>query len=157
MPPVTRTGPRPSARLGRTGTPPSSGRFARTAGQGRPRTSPKPKPKSTRGTSRTSSAFGRMSGGKSKKQKGLAGAIGGLLPTRAASKAKSGSRSGKAGGFAALAGAAGLAYRNRDKLSGLFNRGGGQEQGSDVSTPSSDGSPAAPNHSPTTPPMTPPA
>jgi hypothetical protein len=62
------------------------------------------------------------------------------LPTGAAGKA-AGSRKGKAGGFAALAAAAGsLAFRNRDKLGGLMSRKRGQE-------------PATPSRS--EPPMTP--
>jgi uncharacterized membrane protein YebE (DUF533 family) len=43
------------------------------------------------------------------------------LPTASAGKAAS-SKSGKAGGIAALAAAAGLAFRNRDKLGGLLKR-----------------------------------
>jgi uncharacterized membrane protein YebE (DUF533 family) len=76
--------------------------------------------------SRSPSPFARPRG-KSKKQKGLSGALTSMLPTGAAAKAKPSSKTGKAGGFAALAGLAGVAFRNRDKLSAMVKnkRGGG--------------------------------
>ena len=65
-------------------------------------------------------------------KKGIASAITGLLPTGAASKATPSSKKGKAGGFAAIAAAAGVAFRNRDKLAGMLNRKGGSQNSQSV-------------------------
>jgi hypothetical protein len=54
--------------------------------------------------------------------KKLAGA---LVPAAAARKAAPGSKKGKAGGFALAAAAAGMAFKNRDKLARLRRRGSG--------------------------------
>src|SRR5688500_1896692 len=81
----------------------------------------------TRPGTRTRQAPARF-GRKPKQQKGIAGALAGLLPTGAATKATPSSKKGKAGGFAALAAAAGMAFRNRDKLAGMIHRKGGDEQ-----------------------------
>jgi uncharacterized membrane protein YebE (DUF533 family) len=79
------------------------------------------------------SSFGRTSARRSKKQqKGIGGALSGLLPTGAASKATPSSKTGKAGGFAALAAAAGVAFRNRDKLTAMIKKRQGGEQSVDA-------------------------
>jgi len=70
----------------------------------------------------------RFSRNKPKQKTGIAGALTGLLPTGAASKATSSSKKGKAGGFAAIAAAAGVAFKNRDKLAGMLGRKGGDGQ-----------------------------
>ena len=59
---------------------------------------------------------------KQPQKKGLATTLTSLLPTGAAAKATPGSKKGKAGGFAALTAAAGLAFRNRDKLTSMLGR-----------------------------------
>jgi hypothetical protein len=75
------------------------GRFARTAASTRPR------------------PYARVRPRRQPQKTGMAKVLG-RLPAPAA-----GSRKGKAGGFAALAAAAaGLAFRNRDKLGGLMSR-----------------------------------
>ena len=53
------------------------------------------------------------------KPSGLKGLIGGLLPGTAAAKPTPGSKKGKAGGLALAAAAAGVAFKNRDKLASL--------------------------------------
>jgi hypothetical protein len=76
----------------------------------------------------------RFSRNKPKQKSGIAGAITGLLPTGAASKATPSSKKGKAGGFAALAAAAGVAFKNRDKIGGMLGRKGGDAQSSSQPT-----------------------
>jgi len=80
----------------------------------------------SKSSARTPSRFARGSGRKSK-QGGLVGTIAGMLPTGTAARATPSSRKGKAGGLAALAAAAGVAFRNRDKLTALVGRGRGGE------------------------------
>ena len=113
-----RTSPSPAAgRFARTSSSPGAGRFARPGStQNRARRTP------TRAGSRTPTPFGRSSGRKGKQQKGIAGALAGLLPTGAAAKAKPGSKTGRAGGLAVLAAASGVAFRNRDKLTAMIQR-----------------------------------
>jgi len=52
---------------------------------------------------------------------------------------KASSRSAKPAGFALLAGAAGLALKNREKLMGLANRGGSSQEGAPSGTVYGDG------------------
>ena len=87
--------------LGSSLGPSGGGRHDRTNVSRRPKTKVTPQKS---GVSRALSALGSKSGGK------------------AATKASS--RSAKPAGFALLAGAAGLALKNRDKLKGLAGRGG---------------------------------
>jgi len=114
-----------------------AGRFSRPgAAQTRAnRTMPRRTP-ATRSTprGRTPQMPARFNRSKPKQQKGIAGALGGLLPTGAASKATPSSKKGKASGFAALAAAAGVAFKNRDKLGGMLGRKGGGEQSSSQPT-----------------------
>jgi hypothetical protein len=49
---------------------------------------------------------------------GLKKVVGALVPTAAAKKAAPSSKKGKAGGLALVAAAAGVAFKNRDKISG---------------------------------------
>jgi hypothetical protein len=56
--------------------------------------------------------------------KKVAGVVTAALPTAAAKKAAPSSKKGAAGGIALLAAAAGMAIKNRDKLSGMMHRGG---------------------------------
>jgi hypothetical protein len=121
-----RTTSSPSARrFARQGAGTTSGRFARPGtSASRPRgTSPQ-----ARSSSRPRSPFARLSGRKSE-QKGLAGTVAGMLPTGAAAKATPSSKKGKVGGLLALAAAAGVAFRNRDKLTAMAGRGRGSEPG----------------------------
>jgi hypothetical protein len=121
----------------RTGT----GRFARS---GAAQTKPKRKPQSStprslpRATTRsrnrpTPTRFGHMPGRKPQQKKGIAGTLTGLIPTGAAAKATPSSKKGKAGGFAAVAALAGVAFTNREKLSGMLNRN--KSGGEQVPTP----------------------
>jgi hypothetical protein len=116
----TRTQSGRATRFARTGTGAPAGRFGRASRAPQPgrfsrQTASKPRP--------------RVRGRKSKQQKGgLAATLTGMLPTGAASKATPSSRKGKAGGFAALAAAAGVAFRNRDKLTGMLNRRRGGDE-----------------------------
>lgn len=71
------------------------------------------------GMSKALSALGSLSGGKAAKK----------VP----------SRSAKPAGFALLAGAAGLALKNREKLMGLANRGGSSQEGAPSGTVYGDG------------------
>ena len=123
-----RTGPSPSAgHFGRSGPSPAAGRFSRP---GTPKSRVGRTP--TRSASRTSTPFGRVSGRKSKQRKGVGGALAGLLPTGAAAKATPSSKTGKAGGLAALAAASGVAFRNRDKLTALVKRKRSGSEGSEA-------------------------
>ena len=65
-------------------------------------------------------------------------ALGALSGAKTAKKAPS--RSAKPAGFALLAGAAGLALKNRDKLMGLANRGGSSHESAPSGTVYGDGS-----------------
>jgi uncharacterized membrane protein YebE (DUF533 family) len=95
---------------------PGTARFARAGAS--------PGRRAARSTARTS-PYARVRSRRQPQKTGIAKAIE-MLPTGAAGKA-AGSKSGKAGGFAALAAAAGLAFRNRDKLGGLLNRTRGKD------------------------------
>ena len=55
--------------------------------------------------------------------KKMVGAVTAALPTAAAKKAAPSSKKGAAGGIALLAAAAGIAIKNRDKLSAMRHRG----------------------------------
>ncbi len=92
--------------LGSSLRPSGSGRSAGTSVSRRPKSKVTP-PKS--GVSKALSALGSLSGGKT--------------------ATKASSRSAKPAGFALLAGAAGLALKNRDKLKGLANRGDSSREG----------------------------
>ena len=65
-------------------------------------------------------------------------ALGSLSGAKAGKKAPT--RSAKPAGFALLAGAAGLALKNREKLMGLANRGGSSQEGAPSGTVYGDGS-----------------
>jgi hypothetical protein len=67
---------------------------------------------------------------------GIKKLIGGLLPAAAAKKATPNSKKGAAGGFALVAAAAGMAFKNRDKLAQLRHKRSG--------TPTTDSKPTAP-------------
>ena len=111
---TTRTSARARARFSRTPAPTQRGRFPRT-GTAQVSTRRAPARKS-------GGPVGRIGRRKAKQPTGIAGALARLLPTGAAAKATPGSKTGKAGGIAALAAAAGVAYRNREKLSAMLNR-----------------------------------
>ena len=64
---------------------------------------------------------------------GIKKAVTALLPTAAAKKATPGSKKGKAGGLALVAAAAGMAFKNRDKLGELRRK----QTGGTPSTPAS--------------------
>jgi hypothetical protein len=78
--------------------------------------------------------------------KKVLGAAGSVLPGAAAKKAAPSSKKGKAGGLALAAAAAGMAFKNRDKLGQLRHKDEGAPTG--TTTPES-------NHTATVPPATP--
>ena len=128
MPTATRTG-RGRPAQGRHRAPAAQGRYARAAahrGQG----------------------LRRRRTNEPKGVKKMLGAVGSVLPGAAAKKAAPSSKKGRAGGLAlAAAAAAGMAFKNRGKLSQLRKKDGGEPTGT-TSTP--DG-----NHTATTPSATP--
>ena len=128
---TTRT-PRSARTTPRAGT----GRFARP-GAAQTRSSRFPR------TGAPQARSGRMPSVRRKppQKKGLASAITGMLPTGAASKATPNSKKGKAGGFAALAAAAGVAFRNREKLTAMLKKRQGGGQGADAPGTSASGQP----------------
>jgi hypothetical protein len=149
---TTRSPRQSGARFARTSASPGAGRFARTSsspGAGRfarPGTSQtRTRRTPSRAGGRTPVPFGRSSGRKGKQQKGIAGALTGLLPTGAAAKAKPGSKTGRAGGLALLAAASGVAFRNRDKLTAMLkSRREGGGEGSEAPLTTSAPRPAQP-------------
>jgi hypothetical protein len=117
MPQTTRTPPKARQPRARGRQAPPQRRFGRPgAPAGRTRRTPSGGP----------SGFGRLPGRAKPKQKtGIRGALSGLLSKGRGSSPKSGSNTGKtAGGLAAMAAAAGVAFRNRDKLKSMLGRGG---------------------------------
>ncbi len=140
MPTNTNTGRRgqmaaAGGRFGRS-TPPATGRFARG---GTPNRAPN---SAGRALAARNRAEVRRRRGTSSQPSGLGKLLGGLTGGGAAKKtaAKAGRKGvGAPAGLALLAGAAGLAMKNRDKLGSLLGRGGsgGQhEHGQITSVPS---------------------
>jgi hypothetical protein len=85
------------------------------------------------GSSRNSASnvakWSSRSRSKSQQQSGVGKALSALTAMSGGKATKKAtSRSAKPAGFALLAGAAGLALKNRDKLKGLTGRGGGEER-----------------------------
>jgi hypothetical protein len=121
------------ARTGRTSVP-GRGRYART-------TSTPRRFKPTQGLRR-----------RQPQQSGLKKAMSAVLPTGAAKKATPSSKKGKAGGFALIAAAAGMAFKNRGKIGELRRK----QMGDSSTTPTSDSSttPTSTDNA-TTPPTTP--
>lgn len=115
MPTSTRTG-RPAMRTGRTSGA-GQGRFARaTAG----------------GTARSQGLRRR----KPPEPTGMKKVLSAVLPSAAAKKAAPSSKKGKAGGLALVAAAAGMAIKNRGKLSQMRHKGTGADT-SPATTPTS--------------------
>ena len=75
---------------------------------------------------------------------GLKKVMGALVPTAAAKKATPRSKKGKAGGLALVAAAAGMAFKNRDKLGELRRK----DQGGSSPTPTGVDNAAAPPATP---------
>jgi hypothetical protein len=88
---------------------------------------------------------GRASSAKSKQQGGLGGMLARFAPKRTAAKATPSSKGGKAGGVALLAAAAGVAFRNRDKLAGMLQGRGRRDrhEAQPTTTPAPPQQPAA--------------
>ncbi len=112
---------RGAAGRGRSPQPQAGGRFGRSLSL---QNASSPKPKRSTGT-RSLPLISR----KPQKKSGLGGALSaltGVLPTGgAAAAAKRGGT--KPAGFALAAAAAGMAFRNRDKLAGMLGRGKQQQ------------------------------
>jgi hypothetical protein len=115
---TTRT-PRSAARGAGTRRAPT-GRFARASATRTGRSA-----RSTRSTAGAQSRVPRLRARKPPQKTGLA-RVAGLLPT--GSKATPSSKTGRIGGVAALAAAAGVAFRNRDKLTGRLKRNSGHDE-----------------------------
>ena len=96
----------------------------------------RPTSKSKSGTSVSRRPKRNVTPEKSGMSKALS-SLGSLSGGKAAKKASS--RSAKPAGFALLAGAAGLALKNRDKLKGLANRGDSSQEGAPSGTLYGDG------------------
>ena len=134
----------------------TTGRFSRPGAAGRSapttrRSVPTRRPVTTQ---RRAVAGGWLQRRQPKKQSGLQRALGGVtgaLPGMAKKRSSSSSkvgRTGKAGGFALLAGVAGLAFKNRDKVASMARR---DKAGDDIQTAPAT-TPVAPmSASPTTP------
>lgn len=102
------------------------------SGAGRPTSG---RPSSSRASASTVAKWSSRSRSKSQQQSGVGKALSALTALSGGKTAKKAtSRSAKPAGFALLAGAAGLALKNRDKLKGMAGRGG--EEHHDVSASS---------------------
>ncbi len=115
MAPTTRTG-RPPSRAGRTSTTTGTGRFARAGGATR-----------TQGLRRR----------RQPQPTGFKKILSAVVPSGAAKKATPSSKTGKAGGFALVAAAAGMAFKNRDKLSQMRHKDAGTVGTTPPTTPTS--------------------
>jgi len=71
--------------------------------------------------------------------------VGTALPTAAAKKAAPSSKKGAAGGFALLAAAAGVAFKNRDKLSRLRHQDADSSNGSPAPAMEANNAPIPPS------------
>jgi hypothetical protein len=149
--------------------PPSgnAGRFRRQQPAAPGRFGSMPGRKPTRVARRSASGPNRfgMPGRKPARQSRVDKALSSLtraLPSMGSSKSsrrKGGSAGKRAGGMALLAGGLGLAMKNRNKLTGMLNRGDHaheQPQGASHSTGPVDTTPMAPPSDVTPPPTTPP-
>jgi hypothetical protein len=76
---------------------------------------------------------------------GLKKVLGSLIPAATAKKAAPSSKKGKAGGLALVAAAAGMALKNRDKLSQMRQKGTGSTAGSPTSMDTANNSPMPPS------------
>ncbi|UGS35662.1 hypothetical protein [Capillimicrobium parvum] len=120
--------------------PASAGRFQSPTARRSPSSPPRRKPASA---GRATPRFGRPQPKQSALQK-MAGTIGGLFGGGRSKASKRHTPSAKQGvGMAAIAGVAGLAMKNRDKLGKLIGRGG-DEHPADRFSPAEVTSPGAP-------------
>jgi hypothetical protein len=106
------------------GKRPAAGRFARSTGTSAPRTGGR---RSAATPKSRSTIITRRKPQKSGMAKVMAG-VTGALPGAAAKKGSGGGGKGRTAGLAMLAGAAGLALKNRGKLQGML-RGKGSDTG----------------------------
>lgn len=137
-----------AATTGRFNRPGAAGRSAATTRRSVPTRRPVT-------TQRRAIAGGWLQRRQPQKQSGLQRVLGGVtsaLPGTAKKRSSSSSkvgRTGKAGGFALLAGVAGLAFKNRDKVASMARR---DKAGDDIQTTPATTAPVAPiSASPTTP------
>lgn len=116
----------------RRSSAPATGRFGRST----------TKRASARPARRRGLAGGRLQrqrrSGLKRTLSGMSGAVSGLLAKRRSTSSRNSGRRGKAGGLALLAGAAGLAFKNRDRLGSFARR-------SDESQPVPGGTPVSPD------------
>ena len=119
---------RPSSAPRRTGRPAAGqSRFAR----------------STPATRRTMPVQGLRRRGQPQ-QSGLKKVLSAVLPAATAKKATPSSKKGKAGGFALVAAAAGMAFKNRDKLSELRRKDSNNTEVTPVTTTNAATPPSTP-------------
>jgi len=104
----------------------ATGRFTRTSSTQRPRTSTRrPAVRRSATPQRRGVAGGWLQRSRPPKQSGLKRALSGAagaIPGLSKSRPGSSGRGGKAGGLALLAGAAGLVFKNRDKVASMVRR-----------------------------------
>ena len=120
-------------------SPTTTGRFSRPGAAGRSATTTRrgiPSRRRPVSTQRRAVAGGWLQRRKPQKQSGLKRVMGGVtgaLPglAKKGSGSSSKGRTGKAGGLALLAGVAGLAFKNRDKVASMARR---DDAGNDVET-----------------------
>ena len=128
MPTTTRTGRHT----------PAQGRFGRA---------PAPQGRYARAAAHRGQGLRRRRANEPKGMKKMLGAVGSMLPGAAAKKATPSSKKGKAGGLALAAAAAGMAFKNRNKLSQLRHRDG--EGATGVATPDGNHTVTPPSATPT--------
>jgi hypothetical protein len=124
----TRTGRQAGAGHGRFARPSSarSGRYARSTSSPR-------RMRPTQGLRR-----------RQPEPSGIKKVMGAVLPTAAAKKATPSSKKGKAGGFALIAAAAGMAFKNRGKIGELRRKQAGGTSPAPTSTDNASTPPATP-------------
>jgi hypothetical protein len=141
---------------------PASARFSRSAGPSTQRPSGR---RASAATSRRPSIVPRRTPQKTGMAKLVEGVSGALPGARARNKAGGGGGKGRTAGLAMLAGAAGLAFKNRDKLQGMLRRKGSDAGDTTVpvvdasatsADPAADGVPGSPAAPGAVPPMPPP-
>ena len=121
--PATTTGTRWSSSAHRAGRAPS-GRAGATRTTRRTSTSSAGQGRFARNAMTRTQGLVRRKPPKPTGMKKVTGVITAALPTAAAKKATPSSKKGAAGSIALLAAAAGMAIKNRDKLSRMTHRGG---------------------------------
>jgi hypothetical protein len=122
----------------RTGRTPTTGRFARSASTRSARTATTGRFARSTSTPRRRVPVQGLRRRRQSQPTGLKKVMSALVPTTAAKKATPSSKKGKAGGLALVAAAAGMAFKNRGKISemrGKQSDGGTPSGTSNASSP----------------------